>query len=297
MSHRLQVGVVSAAFVVMAIVAVYAGIVDFSRDVGDSGQSAAAGVFLPLSMAAVALALATYKAFTGRLFAAQRWTRIDQALGVDGFRKATDAVAARTAMIHVQLLAPNVLRMDRGGGIDHVTVGRVNGCEVRSFRAQIRGGHHWMDVPAVAVRIQASFAPTLIRPTNRGLRPHTSMKPAVFELEQFNRSIEVHSTDPFFASALIDQRMMEWLLSSLRRTVIEVADGWAVAWSNSLRGSAKSPQDLIDLLIQFNDRIPRPIPSLFPKMNVETVWNHAKKRTGVSGLIEQTLAPSDEFIG
>src|SRR5439155_4850234 len=110
----------------------------------------------------VVLGLATYRSFTGRLFAGQRWARIDRELLAAGFRNAGGPVIEDTARIHVQLLSPSVLGVDRGGGIDHVTLGSIGGREVRAFRAQIRGAGRWIDVPAVGVRVPASMAPTII---------------------------------------------------------------------------------------------------------------------------------------
>jgi hypothetical protein len=57
--------------------------------------------------------------------------------------------------------------------------------------------------------------------------------------------------------------MTEWLSRYLGRTVIELADGRVVAWSNALRGSPTSPQQLIELLIHVNTRIPERSPHCF----------------------------------
>jgi hypothetical protein len=119
------------------------------------------------------------------------------------------------------------------------------------------------------------------------------MKRVLFELERFNRSIEVHSVDRFFATAFIDPRMMEWLNQYLRRMVIELDDGWVVAWSNSLRGSPQSPQQLIELLIGFNAQIPRSIPSFFPRRHGHTKWVHPRKHASLFGWMERATDVSD----
>jgi hypothetical protein len=283
----LAVGVIGSAFIILAVTAAYSGVVNFSKSIDEPNQSLWAGTFLPLAMGAVMFGLATYKTFTGRLFAGQRWNRIDKDLHAAGFRDATEREIEATAKIHVQLLAPNVLAVDRGGGIDHVALGPIAGREFRSFRARIRGGGRWIDVPVVAVRVPASFAPTIIRPAKRGMRVQTTMKQVLFEYERFNRSIEVRSDDRYFATALVDARMMEWLSAHLRRTTIELADGWGVAWSTSLIGSPRSPQQLIDLLRRFDEQIPRVIPSLFPRRNRHTEWIHKRKHAGFSRWLER----------
>jgi hypothetical protein len=272
--------ILSFASLVVVALAIYAGIGLFP------GHSQLHGMFIQLTVGAVTLILATYKAFTGRLFATSWWKELDEELVRRGFHRATPAEQMHTARIHVQLTSPNVVRMDKGGSIDHVMVGRIDGFEVRAFRVRLRGGLHWIDAPAVAVRLPAAFAPATIRRVRRGLRP-VGMKRSFFELGSFNRTVDVRSADPYFASALIDPRMIAWLNENLRRSVIEVADGWAVAWSTSLLGAMRSPQDLLDLLVRFNVRIPRFVPSLFPPSTSDTTWVHPRPHPGVSALIDR----------
>ena len=250
------------------------------------GHTQLHGTFIQLTVGAIILVLATYKALTGRLFATSWWKELDEELIGRGFQPASPAERKHTAGIHVQLLSPNVIRMDRGGGIDHVIVGHIDALEVRTFRARLRGGRHWIDAPAVAIRLPAAFAPTTIRRVRRGVRP-VGLKRASFELGTFNRAVDVRSADPYFASALVDPRMIAWLHDNLHRSVIEVADGWAVAWSTSLLGAMRSPHDLLDLLLRFNARIPRSVPSLFPPSGSETAWVHHRPHAGVSALIDR----------
>ncbi|HEV8178382.1 MAG TPA: hypothetical protein VGP44_11950, partial [Gemmatimonadales bacterium] len=70
---------------------------------------------------------------------------------------------------------------------------------------------------------------------------------------------------------------------NLRRTVIELADGWVVAWSSALWGSLQTPQQLIELLINFNARIPGSVPSLFPLPVLDTRWIHPRKHAAIFG--------------
>jgi hypothetical protein len=278
--RTLVLAILSFASLILVALAIYAGVGLFP------GHTQLHGTFIQLTVGAVILVLATYKALTGRLFATSWWKELDEELMRHGFQPASPAELRHTAGIHVQLLSPNVIRMDRGGCIDHVMVGHIEGIEVRAFRARLRGGRRWIDAPSVAVRLPASFAPTTIRRVRRGIRP-VGLKRAFFELGSFNRSVDVRSADPYFASALVDPRMIAWLSDNLHRSVIEVADGWAVAWSTSFLGTMRSPHDLLDLLLRFHARIPRSVQSLFPAGKSETAWVHPRPHAGVTALIDR----------
>jgi hypothetical protein len=289
--------VIAGTFVVLAVLAVIAGVIDFTRPVDDPVYPFLGGAFTPLALWTVIFGFVAYKTFSGRLFADYRWRRIDRELAAEGFRRATEREIDETAGIPVLIL--RMLGTDRGGGVDHVAVGSVAGREVRAFRARIRGRGtgRWVDVPIVAVRVPAHLACTIIRPARRGLRPAIAMRRVTFELERFNRSIEVHSIDRFFATAMLDPRMMEWLERHLGRTVIELADGWVVAWSNALRGSPASPLDLIEELAAFSDHIPRSIPSFFPRRHGSQEWIHRGKRAGRPGWLDRMTTVSDAPAG
>jgi hypothetical protein len=290
MSHEprwLVLVSIMGAFALLLACTIYAGAIDFSTSGMDGPHGTVSSMFTPLVMATIALGLATYKTCTGRLFAGNRWNSIDQELAHGGFRPATTAEVDETLRLHVQLLAPNVLAVDRGGGIDHVSIGSVADRQVRCFRAKLRGGRRWIDETVVAVRVPASFKPTMIRSTSRGVGPRRNMKRVRFEHERFNRSIEVSSVDRYFATALVDPRMMEWLRGNLARTTIELADGWVVAWSTSLQGPPRSPSELIELLMEFNARMPRAVPSLFPRSAATTFWRQRKKHASLSSWLDR----------
>ncbi|HVL80843.1 MAG TPA: DUF3137 domain-containing protein [Actinomycetota bacterium] len=56
-----------------------------------------------------------------------------------------------------------------------------------------------------------------------------------FESDEFNRCFQVKSSDPRFASYLIDPRMMQWLLDGNTRWSFEMNAGWLLVWSGRLR--------------------------------------------------------------
>jgi hypothetical protein len=163
------------------------------------------GTSIRLGIGSAIMVFASYKAFRGWLFATSWWNAIDKELSRRGFRPATAVEGAHTAGIRVQLLSPTVVRMDRGGGIDHVMVGVIDGSEVRTSRARIRGGYHWIDSPAAAMRLPLSLAPTTIRRVHSGVRP-LGLKRACFELGAFDRTVDVRTADPYVASALVGRQ-------------------------------------------------------------------------------------------
>ena len=101
----------------------------------------------------------------------------------------------------------------------------------------------------------------------------------MFEEERFNRSIAVFSVNLFFATALVDPRMMEWLKSNLRRNTIEVCGQWVTAWRLPPSAVGRHVEDLmkqIELIRGFVYQIPRVVPSLFPALppQWDERWSH-----------------------
>lgn len=108
--------------------------------------------------------------------------------------------------------------------------------------------------------------PTLvIRPENAltRLAGHVGLPGVELESEAFNLAFDVRSEDARFAGALLDARMMEWLL--------ELGDGWGFEirgrWILGYRDQVQ-PWDLdsvVATLAAFIDRIPRAARSLYPE--------------------------------
>lgn len=83
-----------------------------------------------------------------------------------------------------------------------------------------------------------------------------------FESDEFNRAFEVRCADRRFASAFVDQRMMEWLLEADRRFSFATGGRWLLATGPRLQVEAFD--GLFSTLRDFHSRVPRVIPSLFP---------------------------------
>jgi hypothetical protein len=270
--------------IIVLLSAAFMAVIVFSGDTDTANRVIAIGIFIPLATSSVVFASALYKALFADQIARKRWGRINEDLHNMGFRDALPHEVEETLGLPVNLMSPSTLALQRGGGIDHVTIGEIGGRQVRCLNVRIRGAA-WLDVPAAALRIDASVASTVIRPSRFPLPPRTGMTRVMFEAEQFNRSIGVFSDDPFFASALVDARMMEWLRMHLHGAVIELADRWAVAWGVRDRFHDRKPLEMFDLLVRFGEQIPRVVPSFFPEADISTFWLHRGRqlRSGSSG--------------
>ena len=240
------------------------------------------GLFILLAGGSLVLLTMVYKAAFAQRIARRRWRRIGAELTDLGFRLALPHEVEETLGIPVSVLAPPVLAVTRGGGVDHVIVGRVGGRDLRCFNVRLRGSS-WLDVPAAALRADASFPRTSIRPVRSSLPSLLDMDRVRYEHGGFNRSVGVFSIDAYFASALVDARMMEWLLANLEGAVVELADRWIVIWGIRRRFRGRRPLELLDLLVAFAHQMPRVVPSLFPEDDFYTFWVHRRRRArGVS---------------
>jgi hypothetical protein len=111
--------------------------------------------------------------------------------------------------------------------------------------------------------VPAGWPNLSIVPEGFGSRLATSMggRDIEFELESFNRAFEVRSGDPRFAHALIDARMMRWLLELPRDTGFEILDGTLMC-----RTPRRLDRDVtwaLETMATFLDRVPPVIDSLF----------------------------------
>jgi hypothetical protein len=82
-----------------------------------------------------------------------------------------------------------------------------------------------------------------------------------FELESFDRALEVRSLDPRFAHASIDAPMMSWLEALPPDTGFEVSDGTLL--TRTPRGLASDVSWALETMAIFLERVPPVIASLF----------------------------------
>lgn len=147
-------------------------------------------------------------------------------------------------------------------GVENVVWGMRDGREVRAFdywrAADEEREWFWCAI----VRIPDWWPSLLIR--RRGLfdvaRNTVGLRDVEFELEAFNRLFEVRAADRRFASAVVDQRMMRWLLEPGPVHGFQLQRGWLVAWMPRLQASEL--ERVLTFAEVFHERIPPAIWSL-----------------------------------
>ena len=96
----------------------------------------------------------------------------------------------------------------------------------------------------------------------RGLADVAVLRDVELESEEFNRAYQVQGADARFVSALLDARMMAWLLDLTRLWGFEARAGHLLA-----RTDLRLPWELPEVLETtkaFLDHIPRALASLYP---------------------------------
>lgn len=116
--------------------------------------------------------------------------------------------------------------------------------------------------PACLVQIALDCPPIAVYPENRvsvALRA-SGLRDIEFESEEFNRACTVKCDDRRFANALIDGRMMAWLLED-RSWGFEMATGWAfcAGWGEP----SEDPEPLLGSATAFVGHIPRAVWDLY----------------------------------
>jgi hypothetical protein len=114
-----------------------------------------------------------------------------------------------------------------------------------------------------ATQVPSVWPNLSIVPEDVGSRLATSVgrRDIEFELESFNRAFQVRSDDPRFAHALVDARMIAWLLELPPETGFEISDGTLLCRTpRRLDGDVSwAPETMATFL----ERVPPVIGSLF----------------------------------
>ena len=85
-----------------------------------------------------------------------------------------------------------------------------------------------------------------------------------FELERFDRAFEVRADDRRFAAALIDSRMMDWLLLRAPGAGFDVVAGRLMVFEPRLTTSLDDVDRALRRFDAFLEHVPRVVASLFP---------------------------------
>jgi hypothetical protein len=83
-----------------------------------------------------------------------------------------------------------------------------------------------------------------------------------FESEEFNRTFAVRCADRRFASALMDARMLEFLVSTRGELNFELRGRWLLVWTDPVK--PKLMPGLLRMAEQFVERIPAVVWDLYP---------------------------------
>jgi len=146
--------------------------------------------------------------------------------------------------------------------VENVVWGVRDGREVRAFDYR-RPAEDEIRYSCAMVRIPDGWPSLLVRrhgPLDVA-RNAAGLQRIEFELDEFNRRFEVRSDDRRLASAVIDQRMIGWLLESDPALGFQLQEGWLLAWMQQL------PPDELERTLTtvegFHERIPRAVWSLY----------------------------------
>ncbi len=90
---------------------------------------------------------------------------------------------------------------------------------------------------------------------------HMGLRDIEFESEEFNKAFNVKCKDKKFANDMVDERMMQWLVSADGAFQFEVSGSWMLCFSKK-----RGPSELIPLLgtlKQFHEQVPRVVYELY----------------------------------
>jgi hypothetical protein len=148
-------------------------------------------------------------------------------------------------------------------GVENVVWGERAGREVRAFEYWRPAEDEPIRYSCAIVRIPEGWPSLLVRRKGRldVARSAAGLGGQEFELEDFNRVFEVRADERRLASAVVDQRMMGWLLESDPVLGFQLQHGWLLSWMPRL-----PPEELervLTMIEGFHDRIPRAVWSLY----------------------------------
>jgi len=148
-------------------------------------------------------------------------------------------------------------------GVENVVWGVRDDRQVRAFDYWRAAEDEPERFSCAMVRIPDGWPSLLVR--RRGsfdvARDAVGLGDVQFELEAFNRLFEVRAADRRFASAVVDQRMMSWLLEPGPVHGFQLHRGWLLAWMPRLQPSEF--ERALTMAEVFHERIPRAVWSLY----------------------------------
>jgi hypothetical protein len=168
----------------------------------------------------------------------------------------------------------SLLQEGDGRGVENVLWGFWHGLEIRAFdywyyeeSSGANGGssRSYSRFNCVIALVEASCPQLRIAPESvlTRIAAALSFDDIAFESEEFNRAFHVQGRDRRFATALVDARMMEWLLRKAQGYCFEVTGDRFLCWTRQVEPAAVL--DLLATAKTFHDRIPAVVSSLYPR--------------------------------
>jgi hypothetical protein len=154
------------------------------------------------------------------------------------------------------------------GGVAHLVVVREGDDEVLVFdrwRAETAGYQDAEWRTAAALRVDLDAPPLVVHPHHHPFRAplgETPLRSVNTEWGEFDRRFQVLAHDRAAATALVDARLMAWLLDGPIDLTYEVADAWLVC--SAPMGPASQRDGLIEAVLGLRDHLPRVTVSMFP---------------------------------
>jgi hypothetical protein len=159
-----------------------------------------------------------------------------------------------------------------GRGTENVMWGTWQGMPVREFdywyyeESTDSQGHRsrtYHRFSCAVTELEAACSPIAISRENlfTRLADAVGLDDLEFELEEFNRAFNVKAEDRRFAVALVDQRMMRFLLGTDPAFAFEACGRWLLCYSKRRRPTELVP--LLGTLKGFRDHVPRVVYDLY----------------------------------
>lgn len=179
--------------------------------------------------------------------------------------------SARDTFGLIELPFPLFGRLATVRGLENVMFGTWHGIDVKVFdywyaRSSNPALNDFERFSCVITPLPAEWPDLLIAPETLSARAIGSldMHEVNLESEAFNRAFTIRSADPRFANALLDPRMMQWLLdrSDHDLTGFEVVNGMLLCSCPRLQPWALQP--LLETAQEFLGRVPGVMAGLYP---------------------------------
>jgi hypothetical protein len=177
--------------------------------------------------------------------------------------------SARDTFGLIDLPFPLLRRVATVRGLENVMVGTWHGIDVKLFdywyaRSSNPALNDFERFSCVVTPLPTWWPDLLIAPETLTTRAmdHLDKREVHLESEAFDRAFMVRAADPRFASALLDARMMQWLLEHADRTGFEVANGMLLCSCPRLQPWEVQP--LLETAAAFLDQVPDVVSSLYP---------------------------------